>query len=542
MRVIVRRTPPLSPPQQGTPGMDDSTKEVLKPQLNSHQSSMPAKENSLPRQRTVSAVGGGDGDSISSDGLFPTMSSARKRNSIDIRHWNRIVKVRMNVFDVNDIDIPGHSFTSDFFLEVAWDDMPASKSSSPQIGAPSLDMDRDAISPISADMEDEDDDAMPFESMFPYKRSRHPRRWTPRLNFSNLVKELRDREEWVIVYKNERGSNGDAQPKRLQYPRVCYRTRVKAKFQERFELQAFPLDAQDLQIEIVSMRHQIKHKPFGMKLTSTGGDEVELVGNSDISRPFVVPTTTFLLKEEYWLSSNMHVESIFQDPIMSSSGLKYPKLVMSMKVTRRSEFHLFYIALPMFLIVALSFPVSLLPVSDLTGRLGLLLTLLLSAITYTSLLRDHLPKVSYLTLLDKYVLFCNFLLAASAAESSLIFFATKRKWDLLAKNDIEDIEDRFIGLLSFLWVLLHVGVSLLRKKFSVGALTELERNHGCKLYRANSSTDDGGPLSPKASNAKPRNLGGVASIAVAFRASVAVALFAIALLYYYNNSNVRQTD
>ena len=50
----------------------------------------------------------------------------------------------------------------------------------------------------------------------------------------------------------ENSSEDSITPLLLEYPRVCYRMRVKAKFQERFELHEFPVDAQDLQIEIIS--------------------------------------------------------------------------------------------------------------------------------------------------------------------------------------------------------------------------------------------------------------------------------------------------
>ena len=70
----------------------------------------------------------------------------------------------------------------------------------------------------------------------------------------------------------ENSSEDSITPLLLEYPRVCYRMRVKAKFQERFELQAFPLDAQDLQIEIVSaVPIKITGTMGGLGASSSGG-------------------------------------------------------------------------------------------------------------------------------------------------------------------------------------------------------------------------------------------------------------------------------
>ena len=296
----------------------------------------------------------------------------------------------------------------------------------------------------------------------------------------------------------ENSSEDSITPLLLEYPRVCYRMRVKAKFQERFELQAFPLDAQDLQIEIVSaVPTKGAASPSQSHPHPQQGSEVLLRKHWDRRYQSVVPASTFLLKEEYWLSKYVFVEGSWTDPALSSTRTKYPKLTWSLKITRRSDFYVLYIALPMFLFVSLSFPVSLLPLAALAERLGLFLTLLLSAITYTSLLRDHLPMVSYLTLLDKYVLFCQVLIAAGAFESALVFYALKE--DLREPSPesqslenahllrIGDLEDRVIVGLSIGWVVLHTLLYSLRESFSIGALTELERHHGAPLY--NNSND-----------------------------------------------------
>lgn len=134
------------------------------------------------------------------------------------------VRVRLNVYDILCVDVPNHSFTVDFFIEVSWEeDEPVDEASI-----------QDSI----------------WEPQFPYKRGvsggKHLR-WTPRLQFENC-KELRDRDDWIVVFdKSEDGSTF------LEKPVVCYRLSATGVFKERFELQSFPIDSQDLQISILSM-------------------------------------------------------------------------------------------------------------------------------------------------------------------------------------------------------------------------------------------------------------------------------------------------
>ena len=89
----------------------------------------------------------------------------------------------------------------------------------------------------------------------------------------------------------------------------------------------------------------------------------------------------------------------------------------------------------MFLIVSLGFPCLLIQGRDLGERLGLILTLLLTAVAYKNQISEHLPKCPYLTHLDKYVIFCILMLVLFCVESAVVYEATK--FDMY----FEEIED-----------------------------------------------------------------------------------------------------
>ena len=109
----------------------------------------------------------------------------------------------------------------------------------------------------------------------------------------------------------------------------------------------------------------------------------------------------------------------------------------------------------MYLFVALAFPVVLLPIPDLADRLGLLLTLILTAITFTLFIREHLPKVSYMTKLDQYTIVCYLVIAALCMESSAVYLLSKAHPTSDWIASIEYVEDLTACFTFAIWTLIH---------------------------------------------------------------------------------------
>ena len=283
----------------------------------------------------------------------------------------RQVRVRLNIYDLTEVSVPAHRFTVDLFLEVSWED----------------DLSHDEASDCSVER---------WELMFPYRgssmgASADARRWTPRLEFSNVI-SLEDREEWMKVYTHRCSGTRDLLP----HPVVCYRLRAKGTFKERFELHRFPFDSQDLQLQIVS-KHEAR---------SDGGEANKsrnafaLVKNEG-KYEGVVPHDTFMLQDEYEMAEVFGCCTGLTRPKHSSSHVQYPVLSISLKITRLPQYYAFSIMLPMFLFVGLGFLALLLDTGS--DRISIELTLLLACVAESAFLRDALPRCAYLTFLDKYV-------------------------------------------------------------------------------------------------------------------------------------------
>jgi len=236
------------------------------------------------------------------------------------------VRIRVNVMNLLDIDIPRHRFEIKFFLEASWevpdsevefilhyadedstgrplmlrdsDNIVRAGSTTPQdvpmlrrhtsSGAVSngSDLPKESSSFCSRDFEGDNDTSAPFDgSQFPFTShtancadSERPAklRWTPRLSFANQL-ELDKQEDFFETYKYNRNSSV-----KMPRPVVVYRLRGTGVFQERFELHAFPFDAQDLQICITS-----KHLSLRLHMNDT------------VKYKPVIPYRHFFLQDEY---------------------------------------------------------------------------------------------------------------------------------------------------------------------------------------------------------------------------------------------------
>ena len=94
-------------------------------------------------------------------------------------------------------------------------------------------------------------------------------------------------------------------------------------------------------------------------------------------------------------------------PSESASSTQYIELKVECLLKRRSSYYMWNIVFIDFALVLTSFSVLLIPASELADRMSISLTLLLTAVAFKFVVSEKLPSISYLTLLDGYVL-CGF--------------------------------------------------------------------------------------------------------------------------------------
>ena len=89
------------------------------------------------------------------------------------------------------------------------------------------------------------------------------------------------------------------------------------------------------------------------------------------------------------------------------------QVVLKPKLTRMYEYYIWNICFLLFSVCLLNILVFCCDVRANGERLGVNITLLLTAIAFKQLLTESLPRVAYLTILDKWMLICLFVLFLS---------------------------------------------------------------------------------------------------------------------------------
>ena len=103
---------------------------------------------------------------------------------------------------------------------------------------------------------------------------------------------------------------------------------------------------------------------------------------------------------------------------------------MIVKLERNSGFYLYKIIIPVFLILLVAWSVLWIPTPQIESRLTTSIVSLLALIAYNFVFHDDIPKLEYLTNLDKYILlsylFCAIPTFMSIFLSRTVGFKPKR--------------------------------------------------------------------------------------------------------------------
>ncbi|KAK2146857.1 hypothetical protein LSH36_581g00001 [Paralvinella palmiformis] len=199
--------------------------------------------------------------------------------------------------------------------------------------------------------------------------------WNPHLYVDNCLGEPKE-SVWYQVHYDGSG---------LAY--VVQKRRIKATFFEKMELNSYPFDTQDLSLCVTTHR---------------GEDEIEIV--SDPSELSTVNTQSFVSEQEWTLHKYISSWVKMTTDVYRSTKNKHPAVYISCKASRRFNFFVWNIILIMIFIGILIFTTFAVSIALVQNRLQLSFILLLSNITFKFNISQTLPKVSYLTLLDKYVI------------------------------------------------------------------------------------------------------------------------------------------
>jgi hypothetical protein len=165
-----------------------------------------------------------------------------------------------------------------------------------------------------------------------------------------------------------------------------------------FDLRLFPFDHQALEIRIESFTYN--------------GEAIQLM----TSRDHVSYGSDLFLPEWQIVEIDAHVEPVAN----LRDRVPFSRAVISLHLAREWEFYVYKLWIPLLLIVSLSWSPFWMRDETLANRIRISATAFLTIVAYQFANSGNLPKIAYLTLMDRLMIASFVLIALSALQSMLV--------------------------------------------------------------------------------------------------------------------------
>lgn len=207
------------------------------------------------------------------------------------------------------------------------------------------------------------------------KKFQYENYWDPKIVFQNVLSESKHSEWKVLRHYDE----GEAY--------IVQKHRLKATFSENLELVLFPFDIQDLTLII-----------------STELSEAEVELEEDLEEMSSVQIDSFAKEQEWTLHECVSFTPKVTTKAYTNPKFKNPTVVAGCFAGRRAGFFIWNVMLIMTLISSLSLATFAVDRALPQNRLQLSFTLVLTGVAFKFVANQSIPKISYLTHLDRYIL------------------------------------------------------------------------------------------------------------------------------------------
>jgi hypothetical protein len=179
---------------------------------------------------------------------------------------------------------------------------------------------------------------------------------------------------------------------------VSHDLNVTLRLDADYDLRRFPFDRQTLEVQVESFTWDRDHVQWIPDDTITG-----------FAEGLEIP-------EWRVLDVGSRVEEV---PVIRS-GVPFSRYTLLIEVERQAGFYLWKVILPLLIIVALSWSVFWMSDERFAGRSRISATGVLTIVAYQFVIAEDLPRVAYLTLLDKMMIISFGVLAITVLESLLV--------------------------------------------------------------------------------------------------------------------------
>jgi hypothetical protein len=222
-----------------------------------------------------------------------------------------------------------------------------------------------------------------------------------------------------------------------------------ANFPFKADYQKFPYDIQNLLISLENKNHNKKEIVYikdninaFINLTSDKNIDI-LNGDQYNIKNLTCENTTFLYKTN------------FGDPSTIGHD-KYSRINFNIEITRNPVGIMLKLALPLFVVLVLSYLVFFIPDHEIGTASALTVTSLLAAIAFQWTINDSLPKVSYFTTVDKVFYLVYAYIFYAMAQTVVTFNLSEGSKKTKSISNKIEIHSRWLFPLTFLAILLYI--------------------------------------------------------------------------------------
>ncbi|XP_005111291.2 cys-loop ligand-gated ion channel [Aplysia californica] len=250
--------------------------------------------------------------------------------------------------------------------------------------------------------------------------------WNPKLYIENSYGDPKEMFRYRLIF-NEKGEAF-----------MSEKRTVKGTFMENLELDDFPFDVQDLTVTVAS---------------EFPANEVEIV--EDYENRHMVNKQSFVDEQEWHLYA--HTECIRRELMIDQFDPNARRSAISVKcrAARRPGYFIWNIFMVTFLICSLSFATFSVDKKHPQNRLQLSFTLVLTAVAFKSVVNQSLPRISYLTYMDKYLLASMIMLSAVCTWHAIVTTLTSNR------DSADYIETIVLGCLGVVYLLYNIGFCIM---------------------------------------------------------------------------------
>ena len=215
-----------------------------------------------------------------------------------------------------------------------------------------------------------------------------------------------------------------------EFGHVNYVQRYLGEFTAKFALKNFPIDTQILSIKMGSGKHLDDELEFVFDPAGSGNYEELTIADWAIT-----PET-------------VQSEPITFSSIDTSTSVSIPSIIFHFKARRHSGYYTWKVIIPLTLIVLMAFTVFWIDPAELSAQVTISTASVITVVAFQFSLGYLLPKISYLTRIDTFILGSTIFVFLALAESIITSAVFIKKRDRLARRI--DLLSRWLFSASFI--------------------------------------------------------------------------------------------